>query len=54
MKDKLNATIKFREAFRPFAPSVTEERADEFFEIPEPQRHFPARFMLYVAPVRMP
>ncbi|MEZ6013831.1 MAG: carbamoyltransferase [Planctomycetota bacterium] len=52
MKDKLNATIKFREAFRPFAPSVTEERADEFFEIPEPQRHFPARFMLYVAPVR--
>lgn len=52
MKEKLNATIKFREAFRPFAPSVTEERADEFFEIPEPQRHWPARFMLYVAPVR--
>lgn len=52
MKEKLNATIKFREAFRPFAPSVTEERADEFFEIPEAQRHFPARFMLYVAPVR--
>ncbi len=52
MKDKLNATIKFREAFRPFAPSVTEERANEFFDIPEAQRHFPARFMLYVAPVR--
>jgi carbamoyltransferase len=52
MKDKLNATIKFREAFRPFAPSVLEERADEFFEIPDAQRHFPARFMLYVAPVR--
>ena len=27
MKEKLNATIKFREAFRPFAPSVLEERA---------------------------
>lgn len=52
MKEKLNAKIKFREAFRPFAPSVLEERADEFFEIPEAQRHFPARFMLYVAPVR--
>jgi carbamoyltransferase len=52
MKEKLNATIKFREAFRPFAPSVLEERADEFFEIPDAQRHFPARFMLYVAPVR--
>lgn len=52
MKEKLNEKIKFRESFRPFAPSVTEERADEFFEIPEPQRHWPARFMLYVAPVR--
>lgn len=53
MKEKLNATIKFREAFRPFAPSVLEERANEFFEIPDAARHFPARFMLYVAPVRM-
>lgn len=52
MKEKLNSTIKFREAFRPFAPSVLEERASEFFEIDDAQKHFPARFMLYVAPVR--
>jgi carbamoyltransferase len=31
---------------------VLEERADEFFEFPEAQRHFPGRFMLYVTPVR--
>ena len=52
MKEKLNATIKFREAFRPFAPSVLEERANEFFEFPDAERHYPARFMLYVCPVR--
>jgi carbamoyltransferase len=52
MKEKLNSKIKFREAFRPFAPSVLEERADEFFDIPDAARHFPARFMLYVTPVR--
>lgn len=52
MKQKLNSQIKFRESFRPFAPSVTEESANEFFELPGPRRHWPARFMLYVAPVR--
>src|SRR5688572_24628860 len=51
MKEKLNATIKFREAFRPFAPSVTVEAASEFFDIPDASKHYPARFMLYVAPV---
>jgi carbamoyltransferase len=33
MKDKLNACIKEREPFRPFAPAVLVERAAEFFEI---------------------
>jgi carbamoyltransferase len=32
MKDHLNHRIKHRESFRPFAPSVLEERAAEWFE----------------------
>ena len=52
MKELLNAKIKFREAFRPFAPSVTAEAASDFFDIDDGVAHYPARFMLYVAPVR--
>jgi carbamoyltransferase len=33
MQEKLNLKIKFRESFRPFAPSVLMEDAGEFFEI---------------------
>ena len=36
MKDKLNARIKKREPFRPFAPAVPVERVAEFFEIAQP------------------
>jgi carbamoyltransferase len=36
MRDKLNARIKKREAFRPFAPAVPVERAAEFFELTQP------------------
>jgi carbamoyltransferase len=32
MKDRLNAQVKFRQAFRPFAPIVLAERASEVFE----------------------
>jgi carbamoyltransferase len=32
MKDRLNAAVKFREPFRPFAPTVRTERAAEYFE----------------------
>jgi carbamoyltransferase len=31
MKDRLNLAVKFREGFRPFAPSCLEERAAEYF-----------------------
>jgi len=52
MKEVVNRKIKFREAFRPFAPTVLAEAADRFFTLPEGLRQYPARFMLYVVPVR--
>ncbi len=52
MKDLVNVKIKFREPFRPFAPSVLLERAEEYFALPDAARHYPARFMLYVVDVR--
>jgi carbamoyltransferase len=52
MKDIVNTKIKFREPFRPFAPSVLVEKAAEYFDLPEPARHYPARYMLYVMDVR--
>jgi carbamoyltransferase len=51
MKDIVNVKIKFREPFRPFAPSVLEERASEYFDLEHPEKHYPARFMLYVTNV---
>jgi len=51
MKDIVNTKIKFREPFRPFAPSVLAERAEEYFDLPGAADHWPARFMLLVAPV---
>ena len=52
MKDIVNVKIKFREPFRPFAPSVLAERAGEYFQLLDPPRHYPARFMLYVVDVK--
>lgn len=47
MKDRLNARVKFRESFRPFAASVLTERAADFFEMPAEE----SPFMLHVCPV---
>lgn len=46
-KDVVNLKIKFRESFRPFAPTVLEEKIAEYFEIDRP-----SPYMLLVAPVR--
>ncbi|MFJ2865125.1 carbamoyltransferase [Kitasatospora sp. NPDC087314] len=42
----MNLKIKFRESFRPFAPSVLAEDAKEFFDLPQD-----SPYMLVVAPV---
>ena len=47
MKDILNSRIKRREPFRPFAPSILEERVGEYFE----QTH-PSPFMLMTYKVK--
>ena len=47
MKDILNARVKHREWFRPFAPAILEEHAGEYFEC----RH-PSPFMLHVHRIR--
>jgi len=49
MQSVMNLKIKFRESFRPFAPSVLQERVGEFFEM-RPGEDSP--YMLLVAPVR--
>jgi carbamoyltransferase len=47
MRDIINLRIKFREKFRPFAPSILEEHISEWFEIDEP-----APYMEKVLPIR--
>jgi carbamoyltransferase len=47
MQETINLKIKFRESFRPFAPTVIKERASDFFDI---DRESP--YMLLVAPVK--
>lgn len=53
MKDVVNARIKFREPFRPFAPVILEERASEFYAgLEDPKRNYPVRYMLMVYPTK--
>jgi carbamoyltransferase len=47
MQTVMNVKIKFRESFRPFAPAVLEECADDYFELNQD-----SPYMLLVGPVR--
>ncbi len=52
MQSRLNLKIKFRESFRPFAPSVTEEQADKYFAFDEQESAIKSPYMLFVANVK--
>lgn len=45
-QSQMNLSIKYRESFRPFAPSVLEERTKDYFDLESP-----SPYMLLVAPV---
>jgi carbamoyltransferase len=47
MQETINLKIKFRESFRPFAPSVLGEEVSNYFELDRP-----SPYMLLVAPVK--
>ncbi len=47
MQKKMNLKIKYREGFRPFAPSVMEEHINEYFDLDRP-----SPYMLLVTPVQ--
>jgi len=47
MQAQMNIKIKFREGFRPFAPSVLRERVSDYFEM-----DYDSPYMLLVAPVK--
>lgn len=51
MRDKINALVKKREGFRPFAPVVTKEAASKYFEIQKGEEDAYAH-MLLVTQVR--
>ena len=47
MQSVMNLKIKYRESFRPFAPSVLAERVSDYFEM-----NCPSPYMLLVAPIQ--
>lgn len=49
VKDRINSATKYREAYRPFAPVVPEERVGEYFDVPP---GFTCRYQEKVVPVR--
>ncbi len=49
MQEVMNLKIKFRESFRPFAPTVLRENVSEYFELDGD-----SPYMLLVAPVAKP
>jgi carbamoyltransferase len=51
MRDRVNAMVKMREAFRPFAPAVTREHACRIFDVPG---NIDLPYMIMIVGVRPP
>jgi carbamoyltransferase len=49
LRDRINAMVKMRESFRPFAPAVTVEQVHEYFDVPAGTE---LPYMIMVVPVR--
>ncbi len=49
MRDRINAMVKMREAFRPFAPAVSIEQVHQWFEVP-PNSELP--YMIVIVDVK--
>jgi len=49
MRDRINAMVKKREAFRPFAPAVSQEEVDKWFDVPSGAR---LPYMITIVDVR--
>lgn len=49
MRDRINAMVKMREAFRPFAPAVSIEQVDQWFDVP-PMTELP--YMIVIVDVK--
>ena len=47
MQEKMNVSIKFRESFRPFAPSILKERLQDYFDL-----RLESPYMLFIGKVR--
>ena len=52
MKDLVNKKIKFREAFRPFAPVSLFEKAEKYFEVGKDYNQQPLEYMTMVVKVK--
>ena len=48
-KSRINAMVKKREGYRPFAPSILEERVAEYFDLTTQTRQFP--YMIFILDV---
>ena len=52
MKNIVNTKIKFREPFRPFAPSILAEKVKDYFELNSDEDYLTEKFMLRVSKIK--